>query len=124
MITNVKSVGVCVRNQQRALDFYVNQLGFEKRRDDRMGPTDRWIEVAPPGGGTVLVLFTPPGLESRIGSFANIILEADDIRATYDELVSRGVEFVEPPTTQPWGGMMAQFKDVDGNTFVLVQGTI
>ena len=121
MITSVKSVGVYVSDQQRALDFYTNQLGFEKRRDDPMGPNARWIEVAPTSADTVLVLFTPAGLESRIGTFAGIVLDCDDIQATYEELRGRGVEFTEAPSMQPWGMMMAQFRDIDGNGFVLVQ---
>lgn len=121
MITHATTVGITVGDQQRALDFYVNTLGFEKRRDDPMGPDARWIEVAPPGAQTSFVLFTPPGLEDRIGTFANIVLDCDDIQATYEDLSEKGVEFTEPPTMQPWGIMQALFRDVDGNTFVLVQ---
>jgi len=120
VITQVRVVGICVSDQDRALDFYINKLSFEKRRDDPMGPDARWIEVAPRGAQTVLVLFTPPGLESRIGTFANVVLACDDIQKTFQELRGRGVEITEEPTQQPWG-MMAQLRDADGNGFVLVQ---
>ena len=103
MITKASTVGVYVSDQDRALDFYVNALGFEKRTDEPMGPEARWIEVAPAGAETVLVLYTPPGLEDRIGTFASVVFECDDIRATYEELRSRGVEFTEEPSEQPWG---------------------
>ena len=77
--------------------------------------------MAPAGAETVLVPFTPPGLEDRVGTFSGVVFECDDIRTTYEELRNRGVEFTEEPTLQSWGGIQAQFKDQDGNGFVLVQ---
>jgi uncharacterized glyoxalase superfamily protein PhnB len=120
MITHVGNVTVCVRDQQKALEFYTQKLGFEVRRNEPMGPNARWIEVAPKGAQSTLVLFTPPGLENRIGTFAGIVLGTDNPEATYRELSGRGVEFTQKPEKQPWGGTMGQFKDQDGNTFVLV----
>src|SRR4051812_24262630 len=122
MITKVAKAGVCVADQQRALDFYTEVLGFRPVSDEPMGGGARWIEVAPDGDGSAtLALSTPPGLEDRIGTFAGIVLECDDIQATYDELRRRGVEFTRAPVDQP-GGVMGLFKDVDGNEFVLRQG--
>ncbi len=120
MIACVKSTTVYVRDQQRAVDFWVNKMGFEKRTDLPMGPDARWIEVAPPGAQTVLVPYTPPGLESRVGTFSGIVFDCDDIQATYKELRRRGVEFTEEPTKQAWG-LQAQFLDSEGNGYVLVQ---
>ena len=65
MITHIETVAVYVADQGRALSFYVDQLGFELIKDVTMGPGaggPRWIEVAPPGGQTVLALFTPPDM--------------------------------------------------------------
>lgn len=121
MITYARSVTVPVRDQQRALDWYVSKMGFELRADQPMGPDARWIEVAPPGAQTVLILFTPPGREKQIGEFSGIVFDCDNIHATYEDLRARGVEFTEPPTAQSWGMLQALFKDVDGNGFVLVQ---
>ena len=123
MITNVAVVGVFVSDEDKALDFYVNKLGFEKRADEPMGDGLRWIEVAPPGAMTRIVLTRGYGdwSQEKVGQFAGIVFEPDDINATYQELSARGVEFTEPPTAQPWGGVQALFKDQDGNTFVLVQ---
>lgn len=118
MITSVKLMGVCVSDQARALDFYTNKLGFEVVTDEPMGPDARWLEVAPPGGAVRLALYTPPGLEDRIGSFSQIVFQCDDIQSTYRELTQRGVTFTQPPTDQP-GGVMATFVDPDGNVFVL-----
>lgn len=118
MITHVKLIGVNVSDQQRARDFFVEKLGFRVVADEPMGPDARWIEVAPPDGQTHLGLWTPPGFENRIGTFSHIVFKCADVRATYEELRARGVEFTQEPTDQP-GGVMAQFKDPDGNIFVL-----
>ncbi len=69
---------------------------------------------------TRLVLFTPLSQEDRIGTFSKVILECDDIQATHEELRGRGGEFSEEPNERPWG-IWAQFKDVDGNGFGLIQ---
>jgi predicted enzyme related to lactoylglutathione lyase len=121
MITHVKLTTVYVSDQDKALDFYTNKLGFEVRADETMGEM-RWIEVGPKGAATSIVLKLGnegPSAE-RIGQFTEIALEADDIEATYRELSSRGVEFTEKPNRQPWG-MQAQFVDQDGNRFALGQ---
>lgn len=120
MITGADTVGIFVSDQDRALEFYTDKLGLEKRADEPMGDGPRWIEVAPRGAETRLVLFTPPGFEDRIGTFSNVVLKCDDIHATHEELRGRGVEFTQGPSQQPWG-MWAQFKDVDGNEFGLIQ---
>jgi catechol 2,3-dioxygenase-like lactoylglutathione lyase family enzyme len=120
MITRLAVCTVCVSDQDKARAFYTEKLGFEVRRDDPMGPNARWLEVAPKGGEASIVLFTPPGMEGRIGTSHALVFDCDDPEATYRELSSRGVVFKEKPTRQPWGGIHAQFEDQDGNTFVLV----
>jgi uncharacterized glyoxalase superfamily protein PhnB len=123
MITHIAVTGVFVSAQDKALDFYVNKLGFEKRADEAMGDGMRWIEVAPPGAVTRIVLSraTQEWGAARLGQFTSIVFEPDDIDVTFRELTARGVEFNEPPADQPWGGRQALFKDQDGNIFVLVQ---
>lgn len=121
IITRAKTVSVYVSDQARAVDFWFDKAGFDKRADQPMGPDARWIELAPPGADTVIVPFTPPGLEDRIGTFSGVVFECDDIQSTFVELRDRGVEFTEEPAMQPWGMMQAQFRDSEGNTFVLVQ---
>jgi predicted enzyme related to lactoylglutathione lyase len=123
MITKARSVGIYVTNQQRALDFYTQKLGFQLLQDQPMGPEmgdARWILVAPPGAETPFVLFTPPGNESRIGGFSNVVFDTEDIHTTYAELSQKGVDFSEAPAQMPWG-WWAQFKDPDGNEFGLSQ---
>lgn len=123
MSVNVRSVGLYVGDQDRAKAFWTEQMGFELLVDTPMGDGEgapRWIEVKPPNDNTILVLFTPEGSESHIGSFSNVIFNAEDIQATYEELQNRGVEFTEPPSQQIWG-WWAMFKDPDGNTYGLGQ---
>ena len=121
---------IYVLDQDKALDFYVGKLGFEKRQDEQMGPDSRWIEVAPPGTTTTLLLYKPtpdmPGADtyevaqSRIGKNTGVLLNTDDINATYQDLSARGVTFPTPPEHQPWG-WWAVLSDPDGNTFGIGQ---
>jgi len=122
MIRRVRTVGVNVGDQDRAVEFYVSTLGFELRSDEPMGPpgSPRWIEVAPPGAETALVLFTPPGNEAQIRTFTGYVLAYPDLAATHRALTAAGVTFTDEPTEQPWG-RWAQFQDPDGNGFGLVQ---
>lgn len=117
MIKQIKFVSIPVRDQDRALAFYRDKLGFEVKTDQPFGP-QRWIELAVPGAETGVVLFTPPGHEDRIGSFQNLAFTTDDIEKTYQELSGKGVEFSQPPRKEPWG-TSAIFQDPDGNRFVL-----
>jgi len=123
MITGARSVGIHVSDQDRALEFYRDKLGFEVHQDTpmgEMGPSGheekRWIEVSPKGSETVFVLYTPPGMESRIGGFSNIMWDTDDIQATFEELKAKGVEVTQEPSQQGWG-WWGQFQDPDGNEF-------
>ncbi|QBB71083.1 VOC family protein [Pseudolysobacter antarcticus] len=118
MITHIKFVGIPVSDQDRALKFYTEQLGFEIATDQPMGPGQRWIELRVAHSTTRMVLFTPDGQQDRIGTFFNGALACDNVEATHRQLTQRGVEFVEPPTKQPWG-TFAKFRDPDGNIFVL-----
>ena len=122
-IATIAVVSVFVRDEGTALAFSTNALGFELRADRPMGPGQRWLEAAPPGAATRLVLdpVTAEMGADQLGQFASIVFEPDDIDATYVELSARGVEFVAAPTDQPWGGRQAPFKDQDGNVFAIVQ---
>ena len=118
MIRKIKFVGIPVRDQDRALDFYLNTLGFSLVTDQPMGPGQRWVEIRPPKGDCGIALFTPPGHEDRIGTFTGISMECDDLEKTCRELAQKGVEFPTPPKKQP-GGAMAIMKDSEGNQIVL-----
>lgn len=118
MIRKMKFTSIPVRDQDRALAFYVGTLGFTLQTDQPMGPGQRWVEVRLPRGETGIALFTAPGHEDRIGTFTGISLECDDVQKTYEELVAKGVEFAKPPKTESWG-VSAVMKDSEGNQLVL-----
>jgi predicted enzyme related to lactoylglutathione lyase len=118
MIKAVKFASVPVKNQDKALAFYTEKLGFGILTDQPMGEGMRWIELKIPGAQTGIVLFTPPGHEDRIGTFTGLSFHCDDVEKTHAELVAKGVEFVQPPKKESWG-TSAIFKDPDGNAFVL-----
>jgi catechol 2,3-dioxygenase-like lactoylglutathione lyase family enzyme len=122
MLTKVGTITVHVRDQAQALAFYTEKLHFETRADMPMGPEQRWIEVAPPGAQTRILLYKPtpeaPGATSyetataKIGTSTGMVLEVDDIVATFDDLKAQGVVILEEPTQQPWGwwGVFAEPK--------------
>lgn len=118
MIKQIKFVSIPVRDQNRALDFYTEKLGFTIITDQPFDEKQRWIELRVPKAETRVVLFTAEGDEDRIGTMMNMSYECDDIDKTYKELSARGVEFEGPPQQQPWG-TYAMFKDSEDNRFVL-----
>ena len=118
MITHVKFVSIPTRDQDRAVKFWTDQVGFTLMTDQPFSDTQRWIELKIRDSDTRLVLFTPDGQEDRIGSFFNGALACDDVEATHRQLSERGIEFDGPPQKQPWG-TFATFRDPDGNRFVL-----
>ena len=116
MITHVKFVSIPTVDQDRALAFYTERLGFKVVTDQPFG-AQRWIELRIGASDTRFVLFTMDD-GPRPGSPFPGALDCDNVHKTYDELVAKGVEFVSPPEKQPWG-TFAVMKDPDGNTFVL-----
>lgn len=118
MIKHLKFVSIPTGDQDRALEFWTAKMGFKIATDQRMGPGRRWIELSIPGAQTRVVLFTPEGQEDRIGTFFNGAFACDDVDYAYEKLSAKGVEFTEKPRREPWGSY-AQFKDCDGNSFVL-----
>jgi len=118
MIRKIKFTSIPVRDQDRALEFYVTTLGFTVVTDQPMGPGQRWIELRPPKGDAGIALFTPPGHEDRVGTFTGLSMECDDVQKTYEELRTRGVEFAKPPKKESWG-VSAILTDSEGNQIVL-----
>ncbi len=120
MITRVQIVSIAVNDQERALEFYRDKLGFKVVTDAPDGQGGRWLELAIPGGQTHVVIYPPVGEGQRVGGFSNVLFAADDIRETHDELASRGIKITVPVTEQPWGTFF-QFADPDGNEFLVSQ---
>jgi len=117
-ITEVGTVIVPVADQDRALEFYVGTLGFEKRMDAPFGDGQRWVEVAPPGATTTIALVLtgqegPTGIEV---SFTTRSAEAD-----HGKLRARGVEADEGILRFDGVPPMFTFRDPDGNRFRMVE---
>src|ERR1700689_2822413 len=91
MIRGVKLVSIPVRDQDVALKFYTEKMGFKVATDQAMGPAQRCIERWIPGSDVPLAIFTPPGHEIRIGGFQPMTFWCDDVLATATLLKSKGV---------------------------------
>jgi len=139
-------VNVFVRDQERSLRFYLEQLGFRLAFDTRLQSGERWVAVAPPDGAAILSLLAPkPNSEQfkLIGRATQVVFVTDDVSAKFKEWSKRGVRFSSVPRlkrikyderaqaaeasamllgveTPVWGGVFARFQDIDGNTFSLV----
>jgi serine phosphatase RsbU (regulator of sigma subunit) len=116
-------VNVFVRDQERSLRFFVDQLGFELVMDVRFTSGNRWIQVTPPDGTATLALMLPrPGSEdvNFIGRSGGASFVTEDVVARYKEWSERGVKFVIPPQNPVWGGVFCRFEDPDGNPFMLI----
>jgi predicted enzyme related to lactoylglutathione lyase len=118
MIKGIKFANIPVTDQDRALEFYTQKLGFRIITDAPFNDRQRWIELGIPRAETRLVLFTAPGQEKMLGGFMNVTFTTDDIETTARVMKEKGVEFVQDPQKADWG-TAAIFKDPDGNQFVL-----
>jgi uncharacterized glyoxalase superfamily protein PhnB len=135
----IASAQLWVNDQEEALKFWTEKVGFEVRSDvtlPEMGDF-RWLTVSPPEQEDVaIVLMTIPGEPmvdpatqqqirdlSAKGFAGTVFLETEDCRADYERLVARGVEFSEAPEERPYG-IDAGFRDPSGNAIRLTQVTI
>ena len=120
MIVGVNKIVIQVDDQDRALRFWTERVGFEVVKDATMGD-ERWVEVRPPGHETMFVLspreYPAPAVRDGIPN-VSYFFEADDLTATYEQLSSRGVTFVQTPVEYPWG-WWSMFVDDEGNRFAL-----
>ncbi|HXM39830.1 MAG TPA: SpoIIE family protein phosphatase [Bryobacteraceae bacterium] len=139
----IHAINIYVRDQDRSLRFYLDQLGFNLAFDAKFGSGGRWVAVSPPDGSAVLMLIAPkPRTQEHklIGRATQVAFVTEDVMAKFNEWRKRGVRFGHPPrlrrfkferpatapSTRPpedkplWGAVFTRFKDVDGNSFALV----
>lgn len=139
----VHAVNIFVRDQERSLRFYLDQLGFNLAFDVRVQTGQRWLAVAPPDGTAVLTLIAPEPeseMAKLIGRPTGIVFVTEDVAAKYVEWRKNGVRFQHTPRLRRvkylphespaptllgkqepvWGGVFTRFEDIDGNTFSLV----
>jgi len=118
-IANVQLVSVPVSDQDRAMEFYVNVLGFELLQDVPMGPGMRWVQVAPKGSEASLTLVTWFDTMAA-GSLRGLVFETSDLEATVAEMNANGFTIEGEIDEQPWG-LFLTFEDPDGNGLILRQ---
>jgi serine phosphatase RsbU (regulator of sigma subunit)/predicted enzyme related to lactoylglutathione lyase len=142
----VHCINIYVRDQDRSLRFYLDQLGFHLAFDARLQSGERWVAVTPPDGSAILSLVVPrpKSIQAKlIGRATQVVLVTDDVAAKFREWSKRGVEFQLTPRLKRikydsktsrseagaallgkeapvWGSVFARFKDIDGNSFTLV----
>lgn len=120
-------IALVVDDYDEAIAFYTEKLGFRLVQDTPQSETKRWVIVAPPGSsGCSLLLAKGVGDEqrSRIGNQTGgrvfLFLSTDDFDRDYRALRDKGVTFVRPPKSEPYG-TVAVFQDLYGNLWDLVQ---
>jgi catechol 2,3-dioxygenase-like lactoylglutathione lyase family enzyme len=123
--TRISKLGVVVIpviDQDRAIEFYVDTLGFEKRADVPFGNGYRWVEVAPPGAVTTIAICPPPPGKSAGNVETGIGLHTDDIDAVHADLKDRGVD-VDAEISRMGDPVPPLFwlRDPEGNTLMVVE---
>ena len=134
MIQKMSHTTLFVLDQDAALDFYVNKLGFEVKTNASMGEDMKWITVSPPGQPDLEIVLMACKVNAMLdedtashirwllenGKMGAGVFSTPDCRKTYAELKAKGVEFISEPTEQFYG-IEAIFKDGCGNWFSLGQ---
>jgi catechol 2,3-dioxygenase-like lactoylglutathione lyase family enzyme len=133
MTQGVGVAGVYVRDQDEALEFYVEKLGFKVHTDAKNGDY-RWLTVQHPdqpsfqlglfaAGGPTLDSQTAQSVQEILakGAMPPLVLVVDDCRAAYDKLSKKGVEFTQEPVDR-YGAVDAGFRDPSGNGWKMIQG--
>jgi catechol 2,3-dioxygenase-like lactoylglutathione lyase family enzyme len=117
-ISSFEIISVPVADQERAKRFYRDTLGFELLREESMGPTGKWIQLAPKGCSTTIALVNWFDA-MRPGGLQGVMLNSTDILRDHKELSARGLALTEIKQ-EPWG-RYSMFKDPDGNGWILRQ---
>jgi catechol 2,3-dioxygenase-like lactoylglutathione lyase family enzyme len=120
-ITQVGTIIVPVTDQDAAIAFYTEKLGFEKRSDTPFGNGDRWVEVGPAGHTTTIALM-PPQEGEEVGIATRVAFSTADIEADHADLQARGVD-VDAEVMRMGGPVppMFWFRDQDKNRYLIVQ---
>ena len=121
-ISQVGRVAIPVSDTDRALEFYVDTLGFEKVVDAPMGDSGRWVEVSVHGAPTTIALAPPPPGQQAGGTQTGICLDTSDVDADHAALKEAGVD-VDEEVSRFGGPVPPMFwvRDPDGNSLIVVQ---
>ena len=121
MISGIHSATVAVADQDAALKFYTETLGWSVAIDNTLSADMRFVSVKPTEGSTQLALARESWFTDKRPGKVGISLTTHDIDATYATLSQRGVRFNEPVAMMPWGQKATWFLDPDDNEFFLVE---
>jgi lactoylglutathione lyase len=135
MIDSIGGAVVIVSDQQKAIEFYTQKLGFEVKSDIPFGDEKstgglRWVEVAPKKSQSTISLMVPnpmmmsdgveiEAIKKSVGAETGIWFYSKNMQLTYEELKGKGVD-ITAPEKQEWGGIMSKVKDQDGNSFSII----
>jgi lactoylglutathione lyase len=122
MIARIATAAVYVEDQEKAVDFWTNCVGFEVRVEKEMGPKAKWIELGPKGADSCLVIYPKSMMADWAERKPSIVFESENLTETFEEMRSRGVNFQQEPQDMPWG-RFATFLDAEGNWFGLREKT-
>ncbi|SOC39796.1 VOC family protein [Ureibacillus acetophenoni] len=118
MIKQIATVAVYVEDQQKAKTFWTEKVGFKVVAEHPMGPNATWLEVAPKGAESRLVLYPKAMMKGSENMKASIVFQSEDVKGTYEKMKANGVEFLGELQEMQFGSFV-QFKDEDENTFLL-----
>lgn len=125
MLNRVSHVSIVVQDQQEALDWFTEKLGFEVVADEPMDDREgRWLTVAPPAQAELEIVLEPTtwglaGGQDAVGH-DGLVFGVDDCQETVEELREAGVEILQEPEERPWG-ISALFEDLYGNVHNMVE---
>ncbi len=130
MITKLAVVAIYVKDQNEALEFYTEKLGFNKKVDVFIAPGRRWLTVSPSKQNDIQILLKDPRawceetvvqqIMETVGKASVLVFHTDNCKKTYEILSNRGVKFISEPKEEIYG-IEAVFEDLYGNIFNLLE---
>jgi lactoylglutathione lyase len=122
MLQYIKFTQLPVSNQQRAVRFYTQKLGFRILQNTPYKTGWRWIELGIPGAETAIVLTKRDN--DLVNDVPSLVMAVDDVESTYEELRANGVAAIRPPSPAPWNPeqRFALLRDSEGNTILIGSG--
>jgi catechol 2,3-dioxygenase-like lactoylglutathione lyase family enzyme len=130
MRQSIGLIALVVHDYDEALDFYCDRLGFQLLEDTDLGGGKRWVVVAPPGSSGARLLLAKAAdprqaavVGAQTGGRVFLFLSTDDFRRDHAAFTERGVLFLGPPRTEPYG-VVAVFEDLYGNRWDLIEPNI
>jgi len=130
MKQSIIHIALLVRDYDKALDFYLQKLGFDLVEDTRLSETKRWVLIKPPGSSGCCLLLAKAVDEQQWSAVGNqsggrvfLFLETENFDESYQSMLANGISFVREPIVESYG-TVAVFKDLYGNLWDLIERTV